>query len=273
MTSETGTVALNQQIETGPGGYTILIRPSGAPRVIEGRRSITLISLGADRVTLNGTLHGAKGLTLRNTDKDGGAAIAFLSDADDNSITGCVIESTGQWPTVGAVTVYGIDNPARNTSIIGNTIRGWDPGPAYDGPSLFGPFVLVAVVGATHTIVANNELSRYGGNAIMASNARDVTISGNIISDNDTGQGPGTLQVIWVDHASGNSFISRNVIRDHFTGSFTGIGLLKIETPFTFRAIAFTTLITRTIIATGCLTESVSTEVMCHRRLLRSLIT
>lgn len=227
LTSETGAVVLNQQNETGPGGYTILIRPLGGPRVIEGNAWPSVITFNrADRVTINGSLYGEKGLTVRNTAFGfAGNAIFFSGEAVDNSVIGCVLEGSGEI-ALGVVHIDG-GNQGSNISIVGNIIRGREPGP--NGQSVEGPAALVAVFGGANTIVADNELSRYGrlsdGSAIVARETRDLVVSGNTIFENSPN--PRSLTPILVGRATGKTVISRNVIRDHFTYQFTGIELLE----------------------------------------------
>ena len=56
LSGELGTNALNQWAEDGVGGYTMLIKPSGAPRTITGTNTGALIKLnGADRVRIDGS--------------------------------------------------------------------------------------------------------------------------------------------------------------------------------------------------------------------------
>ena len=60
LTGELGTNALNQWAEDGAGGYTMLIQPSGAARIVTGSNTGALIRFyGADRVTIDGSTTGA----------------------------------------------------------------------------------------------------------------------------------------------------------------------------------------------------------------------
>lgn len=219
LTDENGAIALKHQTETGPGGYTILIRPSGGARVIEGRGSATIILSGADRVTINGTLNGERALTIRNTTYTSPTAIAFTGEAMDDGVTGCLLESAGEDFSFGVVTVLSQNHDAR-ISIVGNSIRRWHQ------PNHQGPSQLVFIGGGASITVANNELSGYGkssGAGIISYGSRDLVVSGNTIFGNHPI--PGRLNPISVNGGSGTTVVSRNVIRDHFTYRFIGIEL------------------------------------------------
>ena len=71
LSGETGTVFLNEVA----GGFSVLVKPSGAPRTITGTGATTsLIKLNAaDNVTFDGSLSGGtdRSLTLTNTNTGG----------------------------------------------------------------------------------------------------------------------------------------------------------------------------------------------------------
>ena len=129
LTTETGAVALNQFAETGAGGYTLLIKPVGAARVISGSSATGLITLnGADRVTIDGSLSGGtdQSLTVTNTSTAGTVfwlrSASVGNGATNNTIENCLISGAGA--TVGGIlasgTVLGGDAEAANSD---NTIR------------------------------------------------------------------------------------------------------------------------------------------------------
>ncbi|HEY8561340.1 MAG TPA: Calx-beta domain-containing protein [Pyrinomonadaceae bacterium] len=105
LTAETGAVALNQLTETGAGGYTLTIKPSGAPRTISGLSpaSTGLIILnGADRVVIDGSLSGGtdRSLTITNTQTGTSTVIWIRSasaanGANDNTIKNTIINGAG----------------------------------------------------------------------------------------------------------------------------------------------------------------------------------
>ena len=79
LVAETGTVALNQFASP----FTVLIKPSGAPRLVNGPAASTaLIRLnGASRVTIDGSLSGGtdRSLTIENTSVTAPQVVRFGS--------------------------------------------------------------------------------------------------------------------------------------------------------------------------------------------------
>src|SRR5262249_33511317 len=93
LTAETGTVALNQTVESGAGNYTLTIRPSGGARIISGSSPTPLIRLNdADRVTIDGSTTGA-------TAGSGVGGVAALREMTINNLntgtTGAVLAASG----------------------------------------------------------------------------------------------------------------------------------------------------------------------------------
>lgn len=135
LTAETGAVALSAPApEPAGSNYSILIRPSGAARVISGTsaNNAGLITLaGADRVTIDGSLGGGfdRSLTLHNLAPTG-VVVRLRSTAEgdgatDNMIRNCVIEGQDGTSTLagimaGGSTTLGADAEAANSR---NTIR------------------------------------------------------------------------------------------------------------------------------------------------------
>ena len=96
VTNEDGTVALNQWTETGVGGYTLTIQPSGGvSRTLSGTVAAPLFNFnGADRVTINGLNTGGNALVISNlstASTAGTSTIQFINDATSNTITNCSI--------------------------------------------------------------------------------------------------------------------------------------------------------------------------------------
>lgn len=127
LTTEMGSVALNQWIETGAGNYTLLIRPSGAPRTISGSNVGGLIRLnGADRVTIDGSTTGATASGV-----GGNAALRELTIQNINSSASAAVISVGsdgfgaQNNTVRNLNVIGLD---PTSTLIGISLGGTVPG-------------------------------------------------------------------------------------------------------------------------------------------------
>lgn len=134
LVGETGTVPLNEI----PGGITVLIRPTGAARLITGASTNGLIKFsGADGVTIDGSLTGATSAQVV-----GG----------DDAIRNLTIQNTSTTATAGAVvSVLQGTNGANNFTIKNVKIVGQDPTQTLIGISIAG-----AAPGASPTIANNN---------------------------------------------------------------------------------------------------------------------
>ncbi|MGD9562373.1 MAG: carboxypeptidase regulatory-like domain-containing protein [Pyrinomonadaceae bacterium] len=223
LTAETGTHSLNQQVETGVGGYTIFFEASGGPRLIEGSNPTALISLnGADRVTFSGLANGPSGLRFRNTDV--GATIRFVNDASNNSILNCTVE--GATTSVGSgVVMIGAGSTGGNdsNSISDSIIRDRTVPAAVPLQLLFvdgsGPAT------SSGTVISNNQFINFDLAAITAVGMENSTIGGNTISQTAARiTGLASIQLLL---NRGSSVVNNNSIRDHTTNSsFVG---LRIE--------------------------------------------
>jgi hypothetical protein len=128
LTAELGTVALNQWSEDGVGNYTMLIKPSGAPRMIVGTNTGALIRLnGADRVRIDGST----AATLAPEVVGGNPALRELTIQNTNTGTSAVVISVGsgtngaQNNTIQDVNVLGQD---PLTTLVGISLGGTTPG-------------------------------------------------------------------------------------------------------------------------------------------------
>jgi autotransporter-associated beta strand protein len=222
LTAETGTVALNQQVETGAGNWSIFFQASGAARLIEGGNATALITLnGADRVTFSGVAFGPGGLTFRNTGD--GSTFRIVNDAKFDSIVGCAVEG-GTVSNVSGVVFIG-NGPVSgndNISITDSTIR--------DRTAPAGvPVNLIYNDGSggsttnSNTTITNNQLINYTQTGIFNAAADNLTISGNAISQTSARTtGLFGIQILLTD----GSTVSQNSIRDHnTTSSFVGLNL------------------------------------------------
>ncbi|MBK7393710.1 MAG: carboxypeptidase regulatory-like domain-containing protein [Chloracidobacterium sp.] len=175
LAAELGTVALNQWAEDGVGGYTMLIKPSGAPRTITGSNTSALIRLnGADRVRFDGSTAS----TLVAPDVVGGnPALRELTIQNTNVGTSAVVVSVGTTATL---------NGAQNNTIKNVNILGQDPTTTLLGISLGG-----ATPGTVGTDNDNNRVencsvkrSIFGIYSAGASLANQNT--GTVITMNET---------------------------------------------------------------------------------------
>ncbi|MFZ1218372.1 MAG: hypothetical protein WAO00_03725, partial [Chthoniobacterales bacterium] len=133
LSGETGSMSLNEVA----GGFSVLVKPSGAARTISGTGATTsLIKLnGADNVTFDGSLSGGtdRSLTLTSTNPGGTvfwlASTAAPNGANNNTIKNCNISGgTGTIITWGILAGSGTtlgaaaEAPNSNNTIQNNAI-------------------------------------------------------------------------------------------------------------------------------------------------------
>jgi hypothetical protein len=135
LTGETGAVALNAWTEQGAGGYSVTIKPNGAPRSITGSGTGTaVIKLnGADRVTIDGSLSGGtdRSLTISNPNTSTTSTVLWIGSASATDgatndtvknviLMGQASTTTSTGIIAGSGTSFGSAAEAPNS---GNTIR------------------------------------------------------------------------------------------------------------------------------------------------------
>ncbi|MGH9929897.1 MAG: CHRD domain-containing protein, partial [Pyrinomonadaceae bacterium] len=243
LASELGTVALNPWAEDGVGGYRMLIKPSGAPRMIVGSNIGALIRLnGADRVTIDGST----AATLAPNVVGGNPALRELTIQNTNVGTSATVISVGSNGTNGAqndtirnVNVLGQD---PTTTLLGISLGGATPGTVATGPnnnnrvencsvkrSIFGIYSAGASVANpnTGTVITMNETSAVAGDrirrvGIVVFNENGVQITENSINGVSTnesadgiGIGVGTQGIDNTNTTTGgisNALVARNKI-------------------------------------------------------------
>ncbi len=250
LTSELGTVALNEFASP----FTILIKPSGAPRTITGTNTGALIRLnGADRVRIDGSTAAMvvggnpalRELTIQNTNVGTSAAVISIGSNGTNGATNNTIQN---------VNVLGQD---PLTTLIGISIGGATPGTPATGPnnsnrvenctvkrSIFGIFTSgVAATPTTGTVITQNDISatttdRVSRVGIVVFNENGIQITENsvgglsITTSNDAiGIGVGTQAIDTTSTTSGgvsNALVSRNKINGVASLSTTGFSAAGI---------------------------------------------
>ena len=189
LTGETGAVALNQL----PGGYSVTIKPSGAPRTITGTAAnLSLIRLnGADNVTIDGSLSGGTDRSLTLTNGNTGGTVIWIASASAsnganyNTIKNCIISgNTGATVIAGVLagsgTTLGGDAETANSN---NTIQNNQIFRAQNALFLRGSGTALdqnwLVTGNTlGTNVAADKLTFRG---VLIGNAQDFIVSNNTI--------------------------------------------------------------------------------------------
>ena len=227
LTTETGAVALNQWTETGVGGYTLLVRPSGAPRSITGTSvgNTGLITLnGADRVTFDGSTSGGtdRSLTITNLGTTGVVfwlrSAGALNGSTDNTVKNCLISGNSGTTTIAGVlaggTAFGSAAEAQNSN---NTIQNNVITKVQNALYLSGNVAALDqnwnVLGNTFgsTVVAD----KLGFRGMLIGSAQSFTISANTIAGViSTPTSSSTMNGIQVAFANNGGTISRNSISD-----------------------------------------------------------
>ena len=247
LMAETGSIVLNQWTETGAGNYTLLIRPTGAPRVISGSSNTALIRLNdADRVTIDGSLSGGTASGI-----GGDASLRQLTITNTNTNI-----STGTPPISAVLAISGVVNGAQNNTFRNLNIVGQSPTTTGVGISLGGTVgfngidndnnrvencsVQKAIVGIysggqstanpnVGTVIIRNDLSGTSGNRIrrvgILLNYEDgAVISENNIGGIDTDEGADAIgigigiQGISTTVAVGFTVANANVTRNRING-------------------------------------------------------
>jgi len=238
LTAETGTVALNQLAEEpANSNFTVLIKPSGAPRTISGTSAANtgLINLnGADRVTIDGSLSGGtdQSLTITNL-ATGGVVIWLRSTAGGNGATGntienCLLNGTGSTGTVAGVlasaSAFGSPAEAPNSN---NTIRNNVVTRVQNAAFLYGAASGLdqnwSITGNTFgSTVAADKL---GFRGMFIANAQNFTVSQNTIQGVvSSPTSSATMSGIQVAGTIAGGAIERNQISDIKHTSTTGWG-------------------------------------------------
>ena len=218
-------MALNQWSEDGAGGYTMLIRPSGAARTITGTgSSATLIKLnGADRVTIDGSLSGGtdRSLTIVNPYASSAASVIWVASttgpngATNNTVKNCSVVGASPTTTLGAIVSSGSSLGAlAETANSNNTFQNNAIAAAQYGITLVGPTgnetgnsIVDNVIGST--VAA----SKIGFNGIAVFQQANATVASNSIAGVNTAT-TSTASGIRVSGTASGISITANQIAD-----------------------------------------------------------
>ncbi|MGB3220759.1 MAG: Calx-beta domain-containing protein, partial [Anaerolineae bacterium] len=251
LTGELGTHALNEIA----GGYTVLIKPSGASRTITGSNTGALIKLnGADGVRIDGwtgaTVAGDAGgnpalreLTIQNTSTAAAFVIAVQSGtngAQNNTIKNVNVLGQDPLTTLGGIALGGNTPGTVGTDNDGNRVENCSVKRAIFGIYSAG---VSAANPNTGTVITQNDLSATGGDrirrvGIVVFNENGVQITENSIGGLETnesadgiGIGVGTQGVDATNTTSGgvtNAFVSRNKVNGVNSASTVGFSAAGI---------------------------------------------
>jgi hypothetical protein len=220
LTSEDGSIALNQWNESGAGNYTLTIKPSSATaRTISGSYTGGLIRInGADRVTIDGLA--GRYLTITNTATSSAKTIEFLAGSTDNSVSRCNI-STGSNTSSSNYCIYSNGDGINNLTIDSNNLF-----TSYYGIYIYGTSTSDNINNAIvdNTIGSDNSseyITKYG---IYAYYQKEFQITGNEIKNMIYNSSPYGISMQYCNAVD----IGYNYIHDIVytgTGGFGGVGI------------------------------------------------
>jgi hypothetical protein len=229
LAAETGANALNQLA----GGFTVLIRPSGAPRTVSGSSGAggLIILNGADNVTIDGTLvpnmiEGTSALTIRNTNNTATNVISLINDASNNDILNCTVEGG---VTTGVILLGGGTTTGNDNNLIsGNVVRDRTDaaGVAFNGVIVNGTSAAIA---NSDNVISNNLCLNFiqSGILLFAGN-ENSTVTGNEITQSVSRTT--AMFSLGVQVAFGTNLISQNTIHDISTsGTSSTFGIFLAD--------------------------------------------
>jgi subtilisin-like proprotein convertase family protein len=249
LTGETGANALNQWVEQGGSGYTLLIKPSGAPRTISGTSAASsglIILNGADRVTIDGSLTALKGglnnpagndqsLTITNLNTAGVViwirSASAANGANNNTIRNCIINGSSGTTTISGILsggsgTFGGDAEAANSN---NTIQNNVITKVQNALYLRGGATVPTLdqnwLVTENTFGSTVAADKLGFRGMLIGNAQNFTVSKNTINGVlSTTSSSATMSGIQVALLVSGGLISQNKISDIKQINTTGWG-------------------------------------------------
>ncbi len=207
LAGETGAVALNQWLEQGAGGYTLTLKPRGAPRTITGSAPLGLITLnGADRVTIEGSIAGGtagplvggdpllRELTINNTNVATSSAVISIVSGTSGAVNDTVrnVNIVGQDPVttlagiaIGGASPGSVGLDSDNARVENCSFRKSVIGIYTAGQSAANPNLGTVITRNDMTGTLVNRLRRAG---ILVFNQDGVEVSYNAIGGIDTNE-------------------------------------------------------------------------------------
>jgi hypothetical protein len=236
LTGETGAIPLN---ETGApplnelGGFSVLIKPSGAARTISTNAVTSFIKLaGTDNVTIDGSLSGGTDKSLTINGSGAGALLWIATNAtggaNGNTLKNCILNGpgafAGQGIIAGSGTTFGgqAEFPNSNNTIRNNTIARTQNA-AFIAGGTATPDVNWLIIDNTFgsTVVAD-KLSFRG---MLIRDSVNAQIIHNTISGVNSSTGTSsTMSGIQLAGGISGGYISRNTIKDIRQNNTVGWG-------------------------------------------------
>ncbi|MCD9189590.1 MAG: carboxypeptidase-like regulatory domain-containing protein [Pyrinomonadaceae bacterium] len=254
LLAETGAVALNEI----PGGFTVFIKPSGAPRTISGSINGALIKInGADGVRIDGSTTATladnlvggnpatRQLTIQNTNTGTASWVIAIQSGTNGALNNTIqnVNIVGQDPTttLGGISVGGA-TPGTVATVNNNGTRIQNCSFRRSIIGIYAAGVAAATPG-TGTVITENDMTGATTNrirrvGILTFNQDGMEISENYISGLDSnesadviGIGVGTQGVDTTTVTSGgitNSTVTRNRIVGVNSNSASGFSAAGI---------------------------------------------
>jgi hypothetical protein len=234
LTGETGANALNAI----SGGFTVLIKPSGAARTISGTSASTgLIKLnGADNVTIDGSLSGGTDRSLTITNGNTGATVIWIASAGAaDGATGNTVKNVILSGNTGATIIAGVlagsgttfggdaESPNSNNTIQNTRIFRVQNAAFLRGPTAapFDQNWLITGNDWGSTVAADKLIFR----GMLIGNAQNFTVSNNVINGiSSTTTTSSTMTGIQIALLVNGGTVTGNKISDVKHNNTTGWG-------------------------------------------------
>jgi uncharacterized repeat protein (TIGR01451 family) len=235
LLAETGLHALNRWGEDGVGGYTLVIRPTGAARAISGTANTSLIRIiGASRVTIDGSIDSLgtdRSLSITNTSVTTPSVVLFGSTGTtpvtDDTLKNTIITNganTSSAVVISDATVLGNAGLFSNIVIQNNDIR----------RAFVGVFATGGTTpqGGSNLTYTQNTLNSTGATAIRdvglyMQGVNGATVSQNTVANIDKVNDENDVG-IWLATGTINANVTGNTVSGigyTGTGAFGAIGI------------------------------------------------
>ena len=235
LLTETGLHALNRWGEDGAGGYTLIIRPTGAARAISGAANTALIRMnGASRVTIDGSIDSLgtdRSLSITNTSVTTPSVVLFGSTGTtpvtDDTLKNTIITNganTSSAVVISDAAVVGNAGFFSNIVIQNNDVRR-----AFVGVFATGG---TAPQGGSNLTYTQNTLNSTGATAIRdvglyMQGVNGATVSQNTVANIDKVDNENDVG-IWLATGTINANVTGNTVSGigyTGTGAFGAIGI------------------------------------------------
>ncbi len=229
-------ITITEWQEAGAGGYTLTIRPSGAPRTIAGNAAGAVINIvGANRITIDGRIAGSgRNLTISNANTNATNVVVRMQNpsasdsSNDITIRNCNILGSGRTTSLVAISndngAGGVPlSSSHNIVVRDNYIDGAVHGVYITGSAQANMSTGVEVVDNDLSDVALEGGLGFLRWGILVQYSNGAIVSGNNV-ENLVGASTADMRGIAIGICK-NSLISDNSVHDI---DYTGTSTLKV---------------------------------------------